>query len=385
MRIFYMAYYTILRNIRDKKSMATMLMLPIVLILILGTALNSMYSYQKMDSIPVCYLNNDKGGISKYFDDFLGSEEIKDMLTVKKVNAFDEGKKLVNDRKASALIVIAESYSDDIKAGKKANIEVYTGKNTGFTTSVVKNIIDSYVDGANTVDAMQKMGTQGLEYTRTESIVESPITTNGKRPRAIDYYAVTMLVMILMYGAQYGCHGIGEDYLEGKGKRIKATPIKPYEQFIGITLGNIFTVMCQSVVLILFTKYVYKANWGSSIPQILIISFTLSALSIGIGIMFSVLLRDRMKASGLLSLLIPIMTFLAGGYTKIEAGSTVFAKLMYISPNYIAQTALFNTIYGQPVTTNIQLLSTGECIGVMWIITIIMFIIASVSGRRELA
>lgn len=385
MRMFHVAYYTILRNLRDKRSMASMLLLPIVLILILGTALNSAFSAQNMDSIPVCYLNNDKGSISKSFDDFLDSKEIKDMLTVNKVATFDAGKKLVSDKKAKALIVINENYSDDVQSGKNADIEVYTGSYNDFYTSVVRNVVDSYIYGANTVGAMQKIGAQELNYTRTESIAESSVTTDGKTPRAVDYYAVTMLVMILMYGAQFGCHGIGEDYFEEKGRRIKSTPIKPYEQFIGITLGNVFTIMCQSLVLILFTKYVYKANWGGNIPAILLISFTLSVLSIALGMMLTVLIKDRNKASSLLSLIVPIMTFIAGGYARIQAGNTAFAKIMYISPNYLAQTALFNTIYGQPVTSNTQLLGTAGCIGVLWTITIIMFLIASVSGRRRIA
>lgn len=385
MRIFHVAYYTILRNLRDKKSMASMLLLPIVLILILGNALSGAFTVDNMDSIPVCYLNSDKGAMSKYFDDFLDSEEIKDLLSVKKVDTFDEGKSLVNDKKARALIIISEDYSKDIEAGKKADIEVYTSRYSEFSASVVNNVIDSFIDGANTVEAMQRLNASNFNYTRAESIVESSITTNGKRPRAIDYYAVTMLVMILMYGTQYGCHGIGEDYLENKGKRIKTTPIKSYEQFIGITLGHVFTVMCQSVVLILFTKYAYKANWGGNMPGILLISFTLSVLAIALGMMLSVLLKDRMKASAVLSLIVPIMTFIAGGYAPLNAGSSAFAKIMYISPSYLAQTALFNTIYGQSITTNIQLLNTTECIGIMWAVTIIMFIIASVSGRRELA
>jgi ABC-2 type transport system permease protein len=79
------------------------------------------------------------------------------------------------------------------------------------------------------------------------------------------------------------------------------------------------------------------------------------------------------------------MTFLAGGYARIEAGSSGFAKTMYISPNYLAQTAMFNTIYGQSITSNIQLLSTQGCIGILWIIIILMFTAASVSGRRKMA
>ena len=71
MKIINIAYYSILRNFRDKRSISLTLLFPVLLILILGTALNSAYSPRNMDKISVAYVNMDNGAISKRFDAFL--------------------------------------------------------------------------------------------------------------------------------------------------------------------------------------------------------------------------------------------------------------------------------------------------------------------------
>jgi ABC-2 type transport system permease protein len=384
MNILHVAYYTVLRNLRDRKSLASMLLFPIILILILGSALSSSYAVSDVGKTPVAYLNKDTGEGSRYFDEFLKNDEIEKMLSVKKVETFEEGKNLISNNKAYGLIVINEDYSDLLKAGNKGTIEVYTGKK-GFRVSFIQNIIDSFINGANTITAVQRLGSGSVNYNRVDNIEEMPITTEGKLPRAIDYYAITMLVMILMYGAQYGCHGIGEDFMEENGKRIRTTPIKPFELFTGKTIGTVFTIECQALVLIFFTKFVYKANFGDNLLTITFISFTLSTFATGLGIMLSMVTGDKMKASSILGLVIPVFTFISGGYTKIEAGNSLFSKIMYVSPNYLAQTAMFNSIYGEPVTSNIQLLSSTQCIIMLWILTSVVFLAASVFGRRRVA
>lgn len=384
MNILHVAYYTVLRNLRDRKSMTSMLLMPIILILILGSALSSNYAVSDVGKTPVAYLNKDKGEGSKHFDEFLKNDEVEKMLSVRKVETFEEGKDLINNNKVNGLIVINEDYTDQLSAGNKGTIEVYTGKK-GFRVSFIQNIVDSFINGANTITAVQRLGSTNMNYVREDNIEEMPITTEGKVPRAIDYYAITMLVLILMYGAQYGCHGMGEDYMEENGKRIRVTPIKPYEHFIGKVIGTVFTIECQAIILILFTKFVYKANFGDNILAIIFISFTLATFATALGIMLTMVTGDRMKASSIISLAIPVLTFIAGGYTKIEAGNSLFSKIMYISPNYLAQSAMFNSIYGEPVTSNIQLLSSTQCIMLLWILTAVAFLAASVFGRRRVA
>lgn len=373
--ILNVAYYTIKRNIRDKRSLCLMLLFPIVLILILGTALGGQFKPQNVDKTVVYYINNDNGEMGKAFDQFINRDEIKEVLDVKTIDSKEEARKIVTGGGAVALIEVDEDFTANYALGEKAKVHVYKNNNSGFRASVVRNIVDSFIDGANSGKAILRIGKMP-DYKTFTTIEDTPLKTDGKIPGAMDYYAVTMLVMILMYGAGYGTYGMAEDYLYDMGNRIKASPIKIHELFIGKILGTILTIFCQGLLIILFTKFVYKANWGSSIVQIAFICLSLSVFSTAMGSAACILFKNEKTADSITSILTPIFTFLAGGYVPINSSNNVFASIRMLSPNFLAQTAIFNTIYGGEV------LDIYISTGILWAASLIMLLVSLAAARR---
>ncbi|WP_026881602.1 ABC transporter permease [Clostridium akagii] len=378
MKVFYIAFSVIQRNLRDRKALITTLLLPIVLILILGNALKSIdtFSEKSLGKTTVYYLNNDNKDISKNFDNFLKDKEIESILDVKKANNYKEGTKLVNDGKASALIYIDKDYSNNISKDKKGKINIYESKSNTVRNSIVESIIDSYNNGANTTMTASKIAHKMTQYKTKDNINENYLNIEGTSPRAIDYYAVTMLVMTLMYGATYGCIELDDMFFNNIGKRIKTTSTGAFQHLLGVMLGAVFTLILQALVLILFTKYVYGVNWGSHPFIIAATIFALSVLSTAIGVMFASIMGDSDKASGILNIIVPIFTFISGGYVKISMGNI---PLINYVPNQLAHTALFNTIYGgSPSVANQSIIT-------MFIIAISAFVIAAIAARRKIS
>jgi ABC-2 type transport system permease protein len=376
MNIISLAYYTILRNFRDRKTLSIMLVLPIVLILILGTALSSQFTPATVGTTPVAYLNEDGGEISKQFDELLENREIKEYLEVKIVTSKTEGIVLLEEDKINSFIMIEKGYTERAMTGKKADIQVYNRKSGTFRSSIVQNIVDSFIDGFNTVEAVRNITGKINEYKMFNNIEDVRVAAEGSTPRAIDYYAVAMLVMTLMYGTMYGSSGIGEDIFESKGKRMRSTPIKAYELFAGKILGSILTLFLQALILIAFSKLAYGANWGTNIGGILFISFSLAVLAIGIGIMITMLAKDHIQASRILTTIVPVFTFVSGGYAKFGKGGATFEMIKSFIPNQLGHTAFFNMVY------NGSMAQVSRALVVMWIMTGIIFIISALAGRR---
>ncbi|HOL17899.1 MAG TPA: ABC transporter permease, partial [Bacillota bacterium] len=231
---------------------------------------------------------------------------------------------------------------------------------------------------ANTVAALRRMGLAETAYSYQGGAIEDrPLAASGIMPGAIDYYAVTMLVMIIMYGSLYACFGMKESYLDAVGKRIKGSPIRGTEHYVGLVLANVVTVFLQALVVIAFTRYAYGVNWGENLPLILLITFTLVLLSIGLGTMIAMVTRSEMLAGGILNGLIPVITFMAGGYYRFSIPGKIFSALQHLSPNYLAQTAIFNTIYGGAAA------HTGALLGAMGAIILGTFAVAMAAERRK--
>lgn len=385
MNILYIAASTIKRNFRDKKSVFRSILMPIIFIIILGMALNQMFENPKIDKINVAYLNLDKGAASQGFEQFIQMSDIKKVLNVNKVSSFSEGRKLVTEKKAASLIIIPEGYSDKIISGKKDSIEIYNSKYADFKSSIVKNIVECFNSVGNTQSAMSLNNAAKVAYNRYSVMTENSISIKGKRPRAIDYYAVSILVLAIMSSSLFACSSIGEDYFEAVGVRIKSTPLRKYENFLGKLIGCVCTSLIKAGIIIAFSKFVYGANYGSNWGMISLIVFTTSVMSCAFGMMMCMLIGNTVKASTIISILINVFTFIAGGYAAIIGADKSESMLMHLSPNLYAQTALFNTIYPNGFKAAYQFFTTQGYILQMWYFAIIMFVVLFLAERRRTA
>lgn len=377
MKVLNIAYYTILRNFRDYKTLTLMLLLPIMLILLLGSALSGIFSANNLSTTTICYLDEDKKFMSDTFENFLYSEEIEELMEVRTVQSKEEAFDLIKKDDATALIVLPVGFSEKIQKGEKATIEVYNSKYSSFRSSIVQSIMNGFVSGTNAQLVMRQMGDISGGYKTFDNLQEASVTTEGNTPRAIDYYAVTMLVMTIMYGTAYGNFALKEEKQLNTSIRLVSAPIKYSEVILGKLLGSIVTILLQAMLIIILTKVLFKVNWGGNILFIIFVCFSLTLLAVGLGMMVSNLGRNPLATGALLNFGVNIMTFIAGGYFPASQMGPAIEKLGFISPNYLAQQAMFNTIYGGSAV------QTFNAMLAIWIIAIIAFIIAAITERRS--
>jgi ABC-2 type transport system permease protein len=377
MNFISIAYYTILRNLRDKKTLATMVLSQILIILILGTALGSEFQITNIDRTKVAYLNKDNQ-LSRSFDEFLNEKKTKEFVDIITVSSYEEGMNLVNEKKASSFIIIDDNYTQKILSGEDALIKVINRQKGSFRSSIVQNIVDSFLYAANTTEAVSIINGESKSYKSYKNIQDNSITSIGKKPRAMDCYAVTMLVMMIMYGSTYGAFEVGEDIFDSIGMRMRSTPIKSYQLFLGKTIGSIFILYMEALTLIFFTKFAYKVNWGANIWIILLITFLMCALTTGFGIMVTMLCKDHYAANRILNLITPIFTFLSGGFVSVSYGG-VLGKIIEFIPNKLAHNAIFNSIY--PIYPDSMHIVKWS-IMMMLIMIVLTFLISILSERR---
>ncbi|GKU24386.1 permease [Clostridium folliculivorans] len=384
MNIFYIALNTIKRNLRDKKALLSSILMPILMIIILGTALNSRFQSTELDKLDICYLNLDSGTLGKEFERFLEDDEIKEILNVKVVTSIKEGEKLVNDKKAVSLLLVPQDYSEKLEAGKESAIKIYNTKYADFKNTIVENIVDAYNSAGNTIMAIAKLNSSNsLNYIRYKAVDENILSTEGNSPRGIDYYAVAMLVLAIMSSAGFAGDVISEDYFYDVSVRIKSTPIKSYERLLGKIIGCVFDIFIKAVIIIVFSKLVYKVNWGNNFGMIAIIVISAAVFSTVFGMFVAMVVGNGNKASGILNILNNVFTFGAGGYAVLLTRELGESVMMHLSPNFYPQAALFNVIYSNNYSVNIHFFSTFGYISMLWAAAVLLFIgFITVERRR---
>ena len=355
---FWMGFKFLWRN---PVTNAILIVFPIIIILILGNALGAYISPDTdLTPAPVAAAADPDGMLGT----FLQNEQIARFLDVT-FTSRAEAELMAEDGRAVAAII--EDAGD---------VSVIRPNDGSMHTQLTLSIVDSYkqIGTAATIAAMSGRDISGLLGTDIE-VKDVPL---GKRiPGAIDYYAVTMLVMILMFTGINGMDLFNKGLLSDTGNRARISPIRKPALIGGLLAASTITSFLQGMVTFVFTAAVYGVYWGERIPLVLTTLFAVVLFSQSMCIFLLMVFRNMNAASGFAQVLIWSMTFVSKGYAKMSFGP--LEEAFKYAPNSMAQTVIFGAVFGGNEVK--MMLSLFILLG----LGIVLFILAFLFGKRRLS
>jgi len=344
MKLIWIILFTIKRYSRDTKTLILMILFPIVLILILGLSLKSIFNETGTDllkeKISVYYIDNDKQKISSYIEKAFESSNIFNVI---KINSPRE----ISKKNNYCIVEIEKDFSKNVLSDKKVFIYLYYNKLNKLNQSILETFLDVVISRTNYAIVLVKNGEYKQLYDLdkfSSTIIKGEIKKN-ELPNAMSYYAVTMLVLIMLYGAIYGIFIIGDEIVHNTIKKVKIAPTNITLVFVGKTIATVISIFIEAMVVVLVSKFLFGANWGNNYLSLSIVIFVFSMFVTILGLTVMLIFNDGKKANAFLQILIPLSTFVAGGYFRFDAHSGVFKVIRDFSPNYITQNTIFNIIY----------------------------------------
>ncbi|MDR1735727.1 MAG: ABC transporter permease [Oscillospiraceae bacterium] len=346
---------------RSPVSAAILIGFPIVMILILGTALSSYISGETdLEPAKVAVAADPQGELAA----FLRSGEIARFFTYTFTD-INEARRLVEAGEVTAAVIEDASGT-----------EVFCEAGEGFDASLALAVVDSYQEIGSAAAAAAAQGRDVYGILGQEIAVRD-VPLGMRVPSATDYYAVTMLVMILMMCGTNGIEMFGKGLLSDTGSRSLLTPVSKAAHVGGLLAASTVTSFLQGMVTFVFTAAVYGVYWGQRVPLVLLALFAVVLLSQSICIMLVLLFKRPDAASGLAQGLFYVLTLVSKGYSKINFGAA--DAVFQYAPNAMAHTVIFGAIYGGNEA------KMALYLGLLFAASAVFFAIAFILGRRRLA
>ncbi|MCB2296716.1 SagG family ABC transporter permease subunit [Clostridium tagluense] len=342
MRIFNIVLKEIKHNIRNKQIMVIMIAFPIVLMWILGTAFSGgMEGSSLMFNNPkIVYSIEGQGQRVQAFEEFIKKIE-KFGIKPTEIQEYDSGINSVKETQYACYI----DFNDN-----ENKIKLFKNERYNVEATFVEGIFQAFVQKYNVISEIAKVNPKAVKEVLKEDskkYVEVKSIDKKKRPRAIDYYGVTMTTLIIMYGAMSGAYGIRGEKTRKTGNRILTSPIKKYEYFIGKNIGSFVSLLFQLLIVIIFSKYVLKVDWGNNPGIIFLIMASEAFMSIALGIGAAFIFNSEAAMSGVLNIMVPVMIFLGGGYVPLDQfNSELLFNIAKFSPIRWSNDTIFKVIYG---------------------------------------
>ncbi|MCM3117161.1 ABC transporter permease [Neobacillus sp. MER 74] len=347
MNILNIAWKGIKTDFRDTRTLFFMLLFPILLMLVLGTALSNTFTTSLIvDDIDVLYKDTTNG---EFFPHFINEVE-KSGLHFTKAAGSTDGEKEVKQGTYDGYVEVTDQ-----------GIQLYVNNGTSIEGTILQGMLASFVDQYNITSEIIKVAPEKLEsaFTRekpADFIKETSLLPN-QQPGSMDYYAIVITTMIILYGAMSASSLIVSERVRKTGDRLIASPVLKSEIFIGKVLGSLVSNSICIVLVLLFSKLIFKANWGDHLGLVFLVLLTEVVFAVSMGIGVSFLSKTSAGPKVIIMLFVQLSSFFGGAYFKIENPEGIFKLITDLSPLTWMNTAVTKIIYANDFAAAIPALT----------------------------
>lgn len=368
-KVLAIALCALTRTARDRKALLVFLLMPMILIGILGSALQGLMGDKTINPFDVLLVNEDvpvkpplPPGVPAVAldhlpvfdfgvvlaDDVLGSDEVRKVIKVTPAIDLEAAKSDVAAGKAVAVIYVPPTFTADALGARPATVQVLSDPGRPTQAEIVVQVVRSFTEGV----------TSG---TLTSRILNSQVVTGNSRgggmPRieevasgardvsAMQYYAAAMAVMFMLMTAFSRAGDIIREREDGTLARVLTSPTSRATVLAGQILGSVALVLAQFIILMLGTRFLFGVYWGEPLPAFLLgTAFALAAA--GTGTAAASILKDSRAADASIGLVGNIFGALSGSMFPLYVfpeGLKIVARFI---PNYWALQGFLDQMAG---------------------------------------
>lgn len=351
-RLLHIAAKDVLIWVRDISALAILLGMPVVLIVILGSALGGQAGSEA--NIPVVVVDLDRPAPSpagdgktdgeRLVEALTGSKRMRGLFDVTESDDAGAARRRVADGDYAALLVIPEEFSTSLAAGEPTGLEVVGDPGQELSSDIFASVVRSFAAryssasvSVKTVMAATAQSDPALlgDPTAVASLQRAAIgraTAAGALESVsvreahvkgasefdpLDYYALAMTAMFLMFGAMFGAFSLIKERREQTLPRLLATPASGMSVTGGKMLGIFLLGIAQFAVLYLFTTFVLGVDWGGDVAAVFAIAAGELIAVTGLAMVIGSLAKTERGAGGIGPLVIQIQALFGGSFFPV--------------------------------------------------------------------
>ncbi|HDX9589043.1 TPA: ABC transporter permease [Bacillus pseudomycoides] len=389
MKSFIIAWKDFKIRFTDRRGFMMMLLMPLLLTAILGSALSAVLDEGGLPKTVIGYYQEDEDTFATMFrTDVLEAKEIKDDVKAWKVSSRTDLEKMLKEKKIDVGIVIPKQWGEHIQEGKLKEVVLLTDPAKDIQAKIADSLILSFTERAQTVAFATKSVVTDLAQSQKGNVQEVAKNMGSDLPAiatshengiktgtigkktvvAMQYYAAAMLVMFLLYNVTVGAKSIvGEQRTETLA-RLLTTPTSSYSVLLGKFFGTLLFACIQFGVFVIATHYAFGVNWGDDSAQLIAVGVSYAICVSGLSMLIAAFIRDEKTADVMGGIGIQLLAVLGGSMLPIYAFPEVLQKFANIAPNKWALTSFLDIMSGTSWNTLLPIILSLSSAGILSVI-----------------
>ncbi|TGB01010.1 ABC transporter permease [Halobacillus salinus] len=346
--MFTIAMKDLALRLKDRRSLVMMLLMPLVLTAILGSALGGNFgddASMPATTVGVAYDTEDER-TNQWVDGVLPSEDVT-------VVSFDNGGEVenaMNKGEVDVGVLLPNEWGEKLGT---ADVTVLTDPDKTLQASIIESMLTSYIDRVQAVTettdrfatALAEAGdvevaaaaggfsTTAISIAEQDSIQLASGEKGEQTLNGMQYYAAAMGVMFLLFNATVGARSILQERHTQTLARLAMTPVRSYHIIGGKFLGTLSFTLVQFSLFLAATYFMFQVSWGENLWQVSFIVVAYAIAVSGLAMMLASLVKEEKTADSIGGIGVQILALLGGSMIPVAAFPGAIQSISNVIPN----------------------------------------------------
>jgi len=313
---------------RDRRTLALVFVVPLVIMTILNFVLASSESNLKLALVPPA--------------DPLGTQlvsqikaAVPDKVTLSTIDA-DAVDATLKAGDADGVLIFPSDFQSQVQSGN-AGVTLRVEGSNPAASAQLKQLAELLVTALSqqrasagaqapaaptiTLDTTYLFG--GPEFTQTDALAPLFIALFA-------FFFVFLLTAVAFL----------RERSQGTLERLMVSPLSRTELVLGYVTGFTLFALIQSIVILLFVVYVLRVHYLGNLPLVFLVTVTLTIAAVNLGIFLSAFARNELQVIQFIPLVLVPQALLGGLFFPVETLPIVLKQIAYALPLTYANFAL---------------------------------------------
>lgn len=279
----------ILQIRRDPPSLAIALVMPIMMILLFGYAVNT-----DIDHLPMAVWDQDRTQHSREIIQQFVHTEYYDYIY--ETHGYPELQELIDKGKIKVALVIPADYSTSLDTGREAKLQLLIdGSDPNAARTALANA-QFIVQNESTVLQLQKLEKQGLGPLEWPMSLESRVLYNPNMESLV--FNIPALIGLIMQNvtAILTAFALVREKERGTMEQLVVTPVRPIELIIGKLIPYVGIGMLSFCIVLMTGVVWFGVPVKGSISLLVTLSLLFLITTLAIGMLISTVSKTQLQA-----------------------------------------------------------------------------------------